>query len=154
MYDLDEEIHQVGTFVKISHLSANPEKIQLTLEGHRRIKIISAAPTETKKEEEGPIERFLSGSDEEVDNDHGDRGNDDGDGGNDGGDPILLANVENYEDFPFEQTPELKQTSEEVVNTVRKIIGKNPHFHDVSQQVSKTRVGIQDFGCIISLRNE
>ena len=61
IYDLDE-VHQVGTFVKISQLSGSPNKLQLTLEGHRRIEIISAAATE---QEEGPVEKFLSGADEE-----------------------------------------------------------------------------------------
>ena len=60
--------------------------------------------------------------------------------GEDGREPILLANVENYEDFPYEQTPELKKTSEEVINTVRKIIGKTQHFNDVLQQVCSIRV--------------
>ena len=61
IYDLDE-VHQVGTFVKISQLSGSPNKLQLTLEGHRRIEIISAAATE---QEEGPVEKFLSRADEE-----------------------------------------------------------------------------------------
>ena len=107
VYDLND-IHHVGTFVRISDMVVTEEgKLRMAVDGHRRIQIISAASDDI---EEGAddVEKVVPDSPK----------------------PILLANVENFPDEPFERTQEVKALVGEIQGTIRDIFSLNPMLKD------------------------
>ncbi|EDV21094.1 uncharacterized protein TRIADDRAFT_38259 [Trichoplax adhaerens] len=140
-----DEIYPIGTFVKVGDYAITGDKLRMFVQGHRRIhlqEIIEGQPAEiiTENEtgetviiksqsKESQVEETITKQDEEqtVESDSGKQ------------EPLLMITSENWAHLPYDKDPELKTTikaiSQEIMDTVRKLIKLNPVYYESLQHL-------------------